>query len=48
MLLGRPVNARGLQLELARVLHKTLPIFILMCSSGTMLWKKERSRITTV
>ena len=43
---NRPlVNARDLQLECSRVLHETLPLFVLMYGSKTMLWKeKERSR----
>ena len=44
-----PVCARDLQLECARVLHETLLVPVLMCSSETMLWKeKERSRVRSV
>ena len=42
------VNARDLQLESARVLHKTLLVPVLMYGSETMLWKEERSRIKAV
>ena len=43
------VNARGLQLECARVLHETLLVPILMYGSETMLYKeKERSKIRAV
>ena len=43
------VNARNLQLEFARVLHETLLVPILTCSSEIMIWReKERSRIRTV
>ena len=42
------VNARDLQLESARVLHKTVLVPVLMYDSETMLWKKERSSITAV
>ena len=43
------VNAEDMQLECARVLHKTLLVPVLMYGSETMIWKeKERSRIRTV
>ena len=43
------VNARDLQLECARVLHKTLLVPVLMYGSESMLWKKKkRSRIIAV
>ena len=43
------VNARGLQLDCARVLHGTLLVPVLIYNSETMLWKeKERSRIRAV
>ena len=43
------VNARDLQLECARVLHKTLLVPVLTYGNETMLWKeKERSRVRTV
>ena len=43
------VNARGLQLEYARVLYETLLVPFLMYGSETMLWrKKERSRVRAV
>ena len=39
------VNARGLQLECAGILHETLLVPVLMYNSETMIWKeKERSR----
>ena len=39
------VNAKDLELECARVLHKTLLVPVLMYGGETMLWKeKERSR----
>ena len=42
------VNARGLQLECARVLHESLLVPVLMYDSETMIWKeKKRSRWTT-
>ena len=42
-------NARGLQLEYARVLHESLVIPVQMYGSETMIWKeKERSRIKAV
>ena len=40
-------NPRDLQLECARVLHKTLFVTVLIYGSETMLWK-ERSRIRAV
>ena len=43
------VNARDLQLECARVLHKTLLVPVLMYGSEKMLWKEnERSGIRAV
>ena len=43
------VNAMGLQLEYARVLHETLLVPVLMYGSETMIWKEqERSRIRVV
>ena len=43
------VNASGLQLECARVLHETLLVLALLNGSETILWKeKERSRIRAV
>ena len=40
------VNARNLQLECARALHKTLLVPVLMYGSETMLWReKERFRV---
>ena len=43
------VNARDLQIEYAKVLHKTLLVPVLMYDSETMLWKlKGRSRIRAV
>ena len=43
------VNARDLQLECARIFHKTLLVPVLMYGSETVLWKeKERSRIRVV
>ena len=43
------VNARGLQLECARVLYDSLLMPVLMYGSETMLWKeKERYRIRAV
>ena len=42
-------NARGLQLECVRVLHKTLCVLILMYGNESMIWKeKERSRIRVI
>ena len=38
-------NARDLQLQCARVLHKTLLVPVLMYGSETLLWKKQRPRI---
>ena len=35
------VNARDLQIEYARVLHKTLLVPVLMYGNETMLWKEE-------
>ena len=35
------VNARGLQLECARVLHESLLVPVLMYGYETMLWKEE-------
>ena len=43
------VNARSLQLECARILHKSLLAPVVTYCSETMIWKeKERSRIRTV
>ena len=43
------VNAKDLQLQCARVLHKTLLVHVLMYGSETMLWKeKEISRVRAV
>ena len=43
------VNTMDLQLECARVLHKTLFVLVLMYGSETVLWKeKKRSRIRAV
>ena len=43
------VNARSLQLECARVVYKSLLVYVLIYGSETMLWKeKERSRISNV
>ena len=43
------VNARGLQLEFAKVLHDALLMLILLYSRETKIWKeKERSRIMPV
>ena len=43
------VNGRCLQLECARVLHKTLLVSVFMYGSETMIWKEEeRSRIRVV
>ena len=43
------VNAKGLQLECARVLHESLLIPVLTYCSETMIWKeKVRSRMSTV
>ena len=43
------VNARGLLLECARVLHETLLTPVLMYSSETLIWKERgRSRIRAV
>ena len=43
------VNARGLQLEFARVLYETLFLPVLMYGSETVRWKeKEGSRIRAV
>ena len=43
------VNARSLQLECARVLHKPLLVPVLMYGNETMIWReKERSRIRAV
>ena len=45
----RLVNARGLQLECARVLHEILLVSVLMYGSDIMIWKeKERSRVKAV
>ena len=43
------VNDRSLQLECARVLHKSLLVPVLIYGNETMIWrKKERSRIRDV
>ena len=43
------VNARGLQLECAKVLHEILLVAVLMYGSETIIWKEnERSRISAV
>ena len=43
------VNARSLQLEYARVLHKSLLVSVLKYDCKAMIWmKKERSRIWAV
>ena len=43
------VNARGLELQWARVLHQSLLLPIIMYSSETLVWKeKGRSRIIAV
>ena len=42
------VNARGLLLECARVLHEALLVPVLIYGSVTMLCKKERYRIISV
>ena len=43
------VNASGLQLECARVLHETLIVPVLMYSSEAVIWKEEeRYRIRAV
>ena len=42
-------NSRNLQLECARVLHKSLLVHVLTYGSKTMIWReKERSRIWAV
>ena len=48
-MLLRLINARGLQLECARVLYESLLMHVLMYGSETMTWKgKERFRIRAV
>ena len=43
------VNARGLQLECARVLHEGLLVPFLSYGKETMIWReKEKSRIRVV
>ena len=43
------INARGLKLECARVLHEALLVNVFMYGNEIMLWKqKERSRIRAV
>ena len=43
------VNARGLQLDCARVLHEALLVPVLLNGSETMIWReKERSKTRTV
>ena len=40
------VNARGLQLDCERMLHKALLVLVLLHISETMIWgERERSRI---
>ena len=39
------VNAKSLQIECVRVLHKSLLVPVLTYGSETMIWKEERSRI---
>ena len=47
--MNRVPNATGLELECARVLHKSLLVPVLIYGSEAMIWKeKERSRIRTV
>ena len=36
------VNARSLQIECARALHKSLLVIVLTCSSETVIWRKRR------
>ena len=43
------INVKSLQLECARVFHKSLLVPVLTYGSETMIWKeKERSRIRAV
>ena len=42
------VNAWGMQLECARVLHESLLVPVFIYGSKTMLWKQERSTIRAV
>ena len=42
------VNARGLQIECARVLRETLLVPVLTYGSETMLWMVERPRIRVI
>ena len=43
------VNGKDLQLECAKVLHKTLLVPVLMYGSAKMFWKeKKRSRVKAV
>ena len=42
------VNARGLWLECAKVLHESMLMPVLMYGSETVIWKEERSRIRAV
>ena len=46
--ISSPVNARGLHLECAGVLHETLLVPILMYDTETIWRGKERSRIRVV
>ena len=41
-------NARNLQLENSRILHKTLLMPVVMYSNETIIWKKEKYRIRDV
>ena len=42
------VNVRDLQLQCAKILHKTLLVPVLMNGNEAMIWMwKERSRITS-
>ena len=42
------VNARGLQLECAKVLHESSLVPVLMYGRQSMIWKEERSSIRDV
>ena len=42
------ISAKGLQLECARVVHKSLLVPVLMYGSEALVWKKENSRIRVV
>ena len=39
------VNARDLQLEYSRILHKTLFVPVLMYGNKTMLWKEKQDLV---